>query len=102
MQYANKSVPAESTIENIQIYVYRPHRDCTALSAQIVLNVENYANESYNISVYDHNKQLITAVNMGFSSVSIKCFNLLHLPVKGIHAFIHFSLFYTKHCVSLP
>ena len=90
MQYANRSIPTESTIENIQIYVYRPHRHCTALSAQILLNVENDTKEGYEISIYDHNEKLITAANTGFPRVSVLCFKL-SVPSTGkecMHSFI--------------
>ena len=75
MQYVNESVSTENSVESIQVYVYRPHRECTALSAQIVLNVGKGEEEGYNISVYDHNQQLITAANVGFSTVSVDYFN---------------------------
>lgn len=75
MQYVNESVSTENSIESIQVYIYRPHRECTALSAQIVLNVGKGAEEAYNISVYDHNEQLLTSANVGFSTVNVDCFN---------------------------
>ena len=51
LHYVNESVSTENSIESIQVYVYRPHRECTALSAQIVLNVGKGEEERYSISV---------------------------------------------------
>ena len=92
-QYANESVLAESAIENMQIYVYRPHRDCTALSAQIVLSAIKNDKKSYSISVYGPNQKLITAENMGFSSVSVDALILLRT---------HYHLQKKEYICSLP
>ena len=70
-----------------------------------MLNVGKGEEEWYSISVYDHNEQLLTAANVGFSTVSVDYFNpfvtLLQCQTLCVTAVMFYSGIYIAICTCI-